>query len=516
MNHSSLLAIIAFASCVITLLARYLLTSHKARRLPLPPGPKTSWLGGVQLPRTHQWLTYAKWKDTFGDIIYIYTFGNPIIVLNTAEAADELLDKRGNIYSSKPVRTMVYELMGWDWVLSLMPYGPRWRRHRAKFQKHFHINLSPVYHPIQVQESHMLLRNLLTNSDNFNQHIRRAAAAIVLKVAYGYDVADEHDSYIALANAALQTFSQASVFGAFLVDYIPMLKYVPSWMPGASFKRKACEWRNLSHEMLESQFKIVKQNMANGTAVSCIATRELEHWKESGQSADEEELIKDVAAVAYGGGADTTVSAISSFFLAMVLSPGVQKKAQNEIDRVTAGSRLPSFVDKSSLPYISCIVWECLRWNPVAPMGGAHSLTEDNEYNGYRIPKGSTVLPNVWAILHDEHTYPEPLEFNPERFENKEKNKLAGINELPQAAFGFGRRMCPGRWLAYDSIWIAVAAVLSVYDIFAATDPDGGPIQPSVEYTSGSLSHPKPFKCRIVPRSDAAAALIKQTVEEKA
>jgi hypothetical protein len=76
-------------------------------------------------------------------------------------------------------------------------------------------------------------------------------------------VTDEHDSYIVLANAALKTFSQASIFGAFLVDYIPMLKYVPSWMPGASFKRKACEWRHLSHQMVESQFKIVKQNMVS-------------------------------------------------------------------------------------------------------------------------------------------------------------------------------------------------------------------------------------------------------------
>jgi cytochrome P450 len=47
---------------------------------------------------------------------------------------------------------------------------------------------------------------------------------------------------------------------------------------------------------------------------------------------------------------------------------------------------------------------------------------------------------SIRAILHDEHTYPEPLTFNPARFENQEKNKFAGINELPQAAFGFGRR----------------------------------------------------------------------------
>ena len=141
----------------------------------------------------------------------------------------------------------------------------------------------------------------------------------------------------------------------------------------------------------------------------------------------------------------------------MVLSPDIQKKAQEEIDRVIGSDRLPSFADKSSLPYISCIVWECLRWNPVAPMGGAHFTTKDDQYNGYQIPKGSTVMANVWydtniqgqdglsdfsfrAILHDEQTYPHPLKFDPDRFENQEKNRLAGINELPQAAFGFGRR----------------------------------------------------------------------------
>jgi cytochrome P450 len=80
----------------------------------------------------------------------------------------------------------------------------------------------------------------------------------------------------------------------------------------------------------------------------------------------------------------------------MVLFPDVQKKAQDELDRVLGDNRLPSFADKSTLPYISCIVWECLRWNPVAPMGLAHYVTEDDEYNGYRIPKGSTVLPNIW------------------------------------------------------------------------------------------------------------------------
>ena len=44
-----------------------------------------------------------------------------------------------------------------------------------------------------------------------------------------------------------------------------------------------------------------------------------------------------------------------------------------------------------------------LRWNPVTPLGLAHYVSQDDEYQGYRIPKGTTVLPNVWAILHDPY-----------------------------------------------------------------------------------------------------------------
>jgi hypothetical protein len=89
----------------------------------------------------------------------------------------------------------------------------------------------------------------------------RSAAAIILNITYGYTVAERDDPYVALADAAMQTFSKAGVFGTYLVDYIPVLKYLPSWMPGASFKRQAREWSCLSREMLDGPFLTVKQNM---------------------------------------------------------------------------------------------------------------------------------------------------------------------------------------------------------------------------------------------------------------
>ncbi|KZT05964.1 cytochrome P450 [Laetiporus sulphureus 93-53] len=505
---------LAFSFLVAGCLFYGLYLRSTARRLPLPPGPKTSWFGSVELPKTYPWKTYAEWRQNYGNLIYIYIFGNPILILNSAKVASDLLDKRSSIYSSRPQRTMVTKLMGWDWLFSTLPYGTWWRRHRTLFHQYLNVNTTSDYHPIQLKETFVMLRNLIETPENMPHHIRRTAAAIVMQMMYGHQVAREGDSYVTLADKALATLGHSGIFGTYLVDYIPMLRHVPTWMPGAGFKRRAFEWRKLNQAMLNVPFEQVKENVARGTAVPCIVATELEQWFQSGQDPEHETLVKDVAATTYAAGSDTTVSAILSFFLAATVYPDFYKNAQAEIDRVIGTQRLPNFGDRHSLPYVDWIVWECLRWNPVTPLGIAHSITENDVYEGYLIPEGTTVLPNVWAILHDETIYPDPFAFRPERYADAEKNAALGINEPPFAAFGFGRRSCPGQWLAVDSMWIAVATIAAALDITKALDESGKPIEPDVRYDSSMLSRPEPFQCRIMPRSAEAAALVEQAADE--
>ncbi|KDQ63647.1 hypothetical protein JAAARDRAFT_29676 [Jaapia argillacea MUCL 33604] len=496
------------AGCAAVVIVIRQTAVRKVRRL-LPPGPKSSWFGQVELPKTYQWKTYAEWRKIYGDLIYIHVFGNPLLVINSAKVASDLLDKRSGNYSSRPVRTMVTELMGWDWLFSTHRYGQWWRKHRTLFHHHFHSNAGPDFQPIQTKETYTMLRNLAHDPTKFSYHIRRTAAAVVMFVSYGHQIAQEGDEYVTLADKALACLGQAGIFGTYLVDYIPMLKYVPSWVPGAGFQNQAKEWRKLTQAMINRPFEKVKEKMANGTAIPCVAATELEKWIQSSGSPEDERVIKDVSAIAYAAGADTTVSAIQSFFLAMSTHPEIQRKAQEEIDRVIGTDRLPLFSDKESLPYVDSIVWECLRWNPVTPLGISHAVTADDEYDGYYIPRGTTVLPNVWGMLHDEETYPDPLSFSPERYMDREKNAATGVNELPWIAFGFGRRMCPGRWFALDQVWLAAATVLSVFHISKALDDQGRPIEPDLNYTSGLLSRPNPFQCEIVPRSEKAVLLLK-------
>ncbi|KAF9499746.1 cytochrome P450 [Pleurotus eryngii] len=491
-----------------------LLVYTRARRLPLPPGPSTSWTGRVDIPKQRQWEVYAnEWKKLYGDLIYVNILGSPLLILNSAEVMDDLLEKRSNKYSSRPVRTMVVELMGWDWLFSSFPYGSWWRQHRAIFKRYFHPKLVHKYRPVQLQETHTLLRNLLNAPDDFRYGIRRWGAAIVLTLAYGHQVAEKGDDYVSLADRALNGLQSAGIFGTYLVDYVPALKYIPAWFPGAGFQRQAKVWRKDTVDMAAKPYLMVERWLQEGGASTAAQSFVASELESPDTDLTKAEMIKNVGATIYAAGADTTVSSVLSFILAMALHPDIAKKAQAEIDSVV-GDRLPQFSD--SLPYVDCIAYELLRWHPVTPLGLARTVSEEDEYRGFRIPKGTTLLPNVWGVLHDPKVYPEPLSFNPERFADAEGNNAARINPAPDAAFGFGRRMCPGRWLAFQSIWIAVASILAVYDILLPLDEQGKEIKLPEEYTTGLLNHPKPFSCRIVPRSSKAVNLVRQTADNQA
>jgi cytochrome P450 len=84
---------------------------------------------------------------------------------------------------------------------------------------------------------------------------------------------------------------------------------------------------------------------------------------------EQEQLVKDIAGVTYVGGSDTTVSAVTSYFLAMVTYPNVQRLLQEELDRVVGRERLPEFADAENLPYLEAVMRECFRWLPILPQG---------------------------------------------------------------------------------------------------------------------------------------------------
>ncbi|EMD39030.1 hypothetical protein CERSUDRAFT_81801 [Gelatoporia subvermispora B] len=399
-------------------------------------------------------------------------------------------------------------LTGWDWGLGNMTYGPLWRRHRRLFHQYFNQHAVTAYKQDLEEASHKLLQRLLLQPEKFVYHLRYMLGAEFLSAVYGIHDAEEIDQYLAIAEKAIQGAEEALIPGSFLVDFLPTLKYVPAWMPGALFKRKAAEWKRNAMAMRNVPWQNV--SAALDSHKPCIGASMLERISHliGSEHAGEEEVAKNVAGTTYAAGSDTTYATLHIFFLAMVLYPDVQKRAQDEIAAVVGDDRLPNFSDYDKLMYLKAIWMECIRWQPAVPLGLAHKTLADDEYNGFRIPGRAIVMHNTWAILQDPKVYSEPKTFNPERFLRDGAWNLE-VMDPAVIAFGAGRRICPGRYFAELSVFINAARILHTFDIMPALDAEGKQIKVEPDMTSGFVIHPKPFQCSIKPRSKAAESLIR-------
>ncbi|KAK6977688.1 cytochrome P450 [Favolaschia claudopus] len=479
----------------------------------LPPGPKKFPLVGhlFVMPSGRQWETYTVWSKELGsDVIHLDLPGTSIVVLSSMEAAKELFEKRSSLYSDRPNLPMLVDLMGWGFSVAFMKYGERWRAHRKLLHDGFNTSAAKQFHTQERAAAHAVLRRILrdphSSCGDVVEHFRHMAGALVMDITYGIDVREDEDPYIRVAEEAMYGMSVASIPGAFLVDSVPILRYVPDWVPGAGFKRKAKEWKKFASDLVEVPFKETQRNMNLGKArpsftFTNLRRLELEDNTETDKT-KREAAIRAAGANMYAAGSDTTVASLGTFVLGMLLNPEVQQKAQAELDAVLGPGQLPDFVDEDSLPYVSAIVKETLRWRPAVPIGVPHYII---------VPANSVIIGNTWAILHDETMYPDPDMFDPERF--LLDGKLNEEIRHPGAAFGFGRRICPGRHVASSALWITIASVLSTYNIGKATNEDGEVIEPTYEYFLGLISSPLPFKCSFTPRSAQAVKLIRSTTQ---
>ncbi|KAI0938473.1 hypothetical protein AcV5_000150 [Taiwanofungus camphoratus] len=478
--------------------------SKRRRSGSLPPGPK-GWplIGNVlDMPASHEWRTFAQWGERWGDIVSVTLLGQPMVILNSPKLAVEMLERKSSIYSDRPTFTMGGKLVGWDRTLVLLHYGSRFREYRRLFSQLIGSRkMVASYAQHMEAETSRFLARLLRQPDQLAKQVRKTAGGIILKMSHGYQVQEGEDPVVNIVDKAVEQFSLATAPGAFLVDVLPILEYVPSWMPGAGWKKKVEVWAKALDAMCDIPYDFVKNQMAAGTAVPSFTSMNLE----DNVNPEHEGIVKDAASSLYSGGADTTVSAICTFFLAMMCYPEAQKKAQREIDAVIGNDRLPTLADRERLPYVNALCWEVFRWNPVVPQGVPHRLVEDDIHAGYLIPKGTIIIPNIWKFLHDPCTYHDPFTFNPDRFVPSETREAE--QDPREYVFGFGRRICPGMYLADASVFLSCVMSLAAFDISKPVE-NGQIVEPVIEYSTGTISHPHPFKCSLKSRSAKMEALI--------
>ncbi|KAI0326165.1 O-methylsterigmatocystin oxidoreductase [Cubamyces sp. BRFM 1775] len=479
---------------------------------PLPPGPKRLPIIGnlLNLPNKQMGPVLRDMGKQYGDVMYFDLFGQPMIVLNSYDAAIDLLETRSLNTSDRP-RIVMAELCGLMWQFGFLGYNQKWRQRRRVFHQTFQPSALPRFRPIQLRECRRYLRRLLDTPEDFLALARHEFAATIMDAVYGITVLEKNDPYINMAEKETEIFSEIFMPGRYLVELLPILKHIPAWFPGAKFKRDAAKWEPLVSSVRHVPYNATLEAIARGDVRPSMVTSLVDEavQKEGALSISDDACFRDAAGLAYVTGADTTMYSMQAFFLAMVQYPEAQKKAQEELDAVIGPERLPEFTDRDSLPYVNAVVKEMTRWHTVVPLGLWHRSRNEDQWNGYMIPAGSIILANQWAMARDPEAYPAPETFLPERFLGLTEHGASPARDPEKFQFGFGRRICPGRHFSNDSLFITVASLLHVFNIDAPLDEDGKPVPVEPAIALDSFLHPEPFKCRITPRSDRAAALIR-------
>ncbi|CAA7262451.1 unnamed protein product [Cyclocybe aegerita] len=449
----------------------------------LPPGPRRLPIIGnaLQVPTERAWEVFSEWSKQYGDLMHVDAMGQNFVIISSPKIARDLLDKRSAFYSDRPHFVMANELAGYGESFVLQSYNDNWRKQRRLVAQDFSQSSTPRYYALQEKETRILVRNIVDNPASLVSQVKLTIGIIIIRVTYGYYVQSENDRILSTSLQAVENFSHLITPGTFLVDLFPPLKYLPRWLPGTGFFKIADVWRKTVFDGAHAPFEWCKANLETGKTLTpnLCATIIQEAGGELPQD-DQEKLIWGAGSV-MGGGLDTNISAALTFFLAMILNPSVQAKAQSELDAVVGTDRLPGIADRSNLPYIRAIIAEIFRASPSLPLSIPHVVRQDDVYDGYFIPKGAVIMPNVWHMLHDPEVYPDPHSFNPDRFNGLD----AAMEEVKDLVFGFGRRVCPGRYFAEGTLFAIIATTLATCNVLPGLDEHGREVMPEWAYTSG-------------------------------
>ncbi|KAG1804670.1 cytochrome P450 [Suillus subaureus] len=471
---------------VLAVIARaHLPTSESG--LPLPPSPPTWRIRGHFLPHRNPFLTVAGWIDEYGPLVTIRAGTEKVIVIGRHKAVVDIMEKQGGLLADRPHLIAAGEMLNGGLAIALTPAGERWRRMRRALHTHFQPKAAEEYQPLQVLHAKKMVLDILEDSSNFQNHAATYSAATIMKVAYGKTTpTSATDPEVIEALQHIQRLRTALRPGAYLVDSIPWLKYLPWYGQELKQQHERCK------QLYTDELNRVKLQIQSAVDIGpSFGKYMLENVHAHGLTVMEMAFL---AGSLFAAGSDTTTAAICTVLMAAACFPEEQAKVQAELDAVIGRRRAPTFSDEQALPHLHSFISEALRWRPLVPSGLAHRTTKEVVWENYCIPAGTTVFGHHWSISRDPDVFPEPHAFKPQRWIN---DQGALRDDLKFFVFGFGRRVCPGQHLANRSVFINSLLILWAFHlVLDSTKP-----LDDMGFMSGVLENARPctieFKTRL-------------------
>ncbi|KAJ7319206.1 hypothetical protein OS493_036369 [Desmophyllum pertusum] len=458
----------------------------------LPPGPFPLPIIGnahkISYDSRHLDLTAL--EKQYGKVFRLYLGSQLMICVSGGNALKEVLVTKSAEFAGRPsLYTLdVYSQNG-D-AVAFADYSPKWRLHRKIV-----VSALKIYSTSRLKqgsiindEFDLLLKRVASRNGqphDITKEIRLAVTNVICALVFGsrYELEDpEFTKVIEITEGILKMIASGSV-----VDALPWLRFFP-FKSVQNLKKKCNERDELVGRIYREHVEANRvENPQDLTDALLKAKKEAEDEDSSIKGfLTDQQLIMTMSEVFIGGN-ETTASALCWALLYLIYNPEVQQKLHQELDQVIGPDRLPELRDNEKLPYVKATITETLRLSSLGP-SALHKTTVDTTLQGYDIPKGTTVLVNLWSLHHDPAIWDEPDDFRPERFLD-EDGKFVPPRADRFLPFSAGRRSCLGEHLARIELFLAFSRLL--YN-FKFENPPGCDL-PTLKPITGLVLMPQPF-----------------------
>ncbi|KAL3505095.1 hypothetical protein ACH5RR_034936 [Cinchona calisaya] len=458
----------------------------------LPPSPRAlPILGHLHLLKspTHRALQHLSSK--YGPIIYLRLGNRPTIVVSSPSIAEECFTKNDIIFANRP-ETFATKILTYGYkTIGFAPYGFLWRNLRRLATIHiFSSSRVNNFSATRTEEIRLTAKKLLTNyrerccEVNLKSLFLELVFNVIMKMVAGKQCSQSPEMFL-------------PVLPRGVCEYVPLIR----WFGYGQYGKKVKNYHSVCDNFAEDLIGESRRSGDGSDSANQIKT--IAQLFLSSQKAEPEiytdDVVKGSILVLFTAGTKTSADTMEWAMSLLLNHPEVLEKVKNEIDHQIPPGRLIEDSDLPRLPYLNCVINETLRLVPAAPLLLPHFSSQDCILNGFHIPKGTTLLVNVWAIHRDPEFWDEPDEFKPERFEGVDGGG-EGYKFLP---FGLGRRSCPGAGMAMRLIGLALGTLIQCFE----WERIGQELVSMEERTALSSSKAQALKARYRPRPSISSLI---------
>ncbi|UJR24564.1 hypothetical protein I4U23_005939 [Adineta vaga] len=450
-----------------------------------------------QLGTNHS-LALLKLSKKLGPVFQIRLGNKRIIIANSFDSIRDLWIRNQSSLISRPLlhtfHTIVSSSQGF--TIGTSPWDESCKRRRKAAATALNKPSVQSYMSIIDIESYSSLKDILNECQNGQKdlniipHLQRYALNTSLMLNYGSRFTSSYDELlkeICEVEGAISRFRSTSNNWQ---DYVPLLRLFPSK------SNQANEYRLRRDRYLNILLNDLKQEIENKTDKPCITGNIL---KDSTAQLNESE-IKSICLTMVSAGLDTIPANIifGIGYLSSIHGQQIQQRAYEEIqDIYPNGDAWEKCLIEERVPYITALYKEILRYFTVIPMCLPRRSIHDIEYNGIRIPQGTSFYMNAYAGDYDEEHFQDPEKFNPDRY-------LGDVEGTPHFAYGAGSRMCAGAHLANRELFTFFIRLITGFRILPPKDEkylaEINAMEANQCHTA-LVAEPKMFKCRFEPRN---------------